>query len=212
MRIGLLGGTFNPVHSGHLHIAEVVQKQCRLDQVWFIPSGQPPHKSLAFDVAFHHRLAMVEAAIAEYPDFYSCAIEGQRSGASYSVETLRQLHQAHPDHEFFFIMGLDSFRDIGMWKEYPELFAYAHVVVAARPGFSGTLEELLPVAIAGRFCYDSDSKNLLCDTGFSLISVADTSRDVSSTEIRQLVAAQRDITGLVPQPVREYIEAKRLYL
>ena len=212
MRIGLLGGTFNPIHSGHLHIAEKVQQQCQLDQVWFIPTGQPPHKLLASDVAFHHRLAMVDVALAEYPDFYSCDIEGQRGGVSYSVDTLQQLKEAYPDHEFYFIMGLDSFRDIGLWKEYPKLFDYAHLVVAARPGFSGTLEELLPVAIAGRFCYDSDSKNLLCDTGFSLISVADTSHNVSSTEIRHLVAAQQDVAGLIPQSVREYIGANRLYL
>jgi len=212
MRIGLLGGTFNPVHSGHLHIADEVQRQCRLEQVWFIPASQPPHKVLASDVAFHHRLAMVEAAIAEYPDFYSCDIEGQRDGVSYSVDTLNQLNKAHPDHEFFFIMGLDSFRDIHLWKEYPKLFDYAHVVVAARPGFSGTLRELLPVAIAGRFCYDSDSKNLLCDTGFSLISVTDTSCDVSSTEIRRLVAARQDVAGLISQSVLEYIRANQLYL
>ncbi len=212
MRIGLLGGTFNPIHSGHLHIAAKVQQQCQLDQIWFVPAGQPPHKPLASDISFSHRLAMVEAAISEFPDFHSCDIEGRRDGASYSVDTLRQLSEKYPDHEFFFVMGLDSFRDLSLWKDYPRLFDYAHVVVAARPGFSGTLEELLPVAIAGRFCYDSDSKNLLCDTGFSLISVTDTSYDISSTEIRRLVAAQQDVAGLIPQSVLEYIRVHQLYL
>ena len=212
MRIGLLGGTFNPIHFGHLHVAHEIQQQCQLDQVWFIPSSQPPHKKLESAVSFSQRLAMVTAALEEYPDFYSCDIEGRRSGFSYSVDTLRQLKAAYPEHEFFFIMGLDSFQDISSWKEYPRLFEYAHVVVASRPGFVGTLEELLPVAIAGRFCYDSVSKNLLCDTGFSLLSVTTTSWDVSSTEIRHLLAQQRDVSGLIPQSVEEYIRAHQLYL
>jgi len=212
MRIGLLGGTFNPIHAGHLHIAREVLQYCQLDQVWFVPTGQPPHKQLAFNVSFTHRLAMVEAAIADDPDFYSCDIEGRRDGASYSVETLQQLNGMYPDDEFFFIMGFDSFQDLSLWKDYPRIFDYAHVVVAARPGFSGTLTELLPVAIAGRFCYDSDSKNLLCDTGFALILVTDTRCAISSTEIRHLVATQQDVTGLIPQPVLEYIRAHQLYL
>lgn len=212
MRIGLLGGTFNPIHTGHLHIADEVLHRCQLDQIWFVPTGQPPHKQLAFDVSFEQRLAMVEAAIEDCPNFYSCAIEGERDGASYSVDTLQQLSIRYPEHEFFFIMGFDSFRDLSLWKDYARLFDYAHVVVAARPGFSGALPELLPVAIAGRFCYDSESKNLLCDTGFALILVTDTHCDISSTEIRHLVATQQDATGLIPQPVLEYIRAHQLYL
>jgi nicotinate-nucleotide adenylyltransferase len=180
--------------------------------MWFIPARQPPHKLLAPDVSFSHRLAMVNTAIADVPNFYSCDIEGQRDGASYSVDTLRQLSKKYPDHEFFFIMGFDSFCDLSLWKAYPRLFDYAHVVFAARPGFSRTFEELLPVAIAGRFWYDSDSKNLLCDTGFSLISGTDTSYDISSTEIRRLVAAQQDVAGLIPQSVLEYIRVHQLYL
>jgi len=212
MRVGLLGGTFNPVHAGHLHIAHEVFQRCQLDQLWFIPTGHPPHKKIAADVSFAHRLAMVDVAIADCPHFYSCNIEGQRQGASYSVDTLRELSEKYPENEFFFIMGFDSFRDLSLWKDYAQIFDYAHVVVAARPGFSGTLVELLPVAIAGRFCYDSDSKNLLCDTGFALILVTDTHCNISSTEIRDLIAAQQNVAGLVPQSVHEYIKEHQLYL
>ena len=81
MRIGLLGGTFNPIHFGHLHIAEGVFKNCHLEQVWFIPTCQPPHKHLASEISFDHRLEMVNLALAEYPDFSSCDIEGRRGGA-----------------------------------------------------------------------------------------------------------------------------------
>jgi len=212
MRIGLLGGTFNPIHFGHLHIAEEVQNSCDLEQIWFIPTCKPPHKQLAAEVSFAHRLAMVEAALADYPSFYGNDIEGRRGGTSYSVDTLQQLSEIFPQNEYFFIMGLDSFQEIALWKNYPRLFELAHIVVAARPGFAGSLEELLPVAIADRFCYDSDSKNLRFDSGFSLLTVAHTCRDISSTEIRQQLSMNWDVRGLVPQPVLEYIRAHQLYL
>lgn len=211
MRIGLLGGTFNPVHFGHLHIAEEVMENCGLDQVWFVPTCQPPHKQLAADVSFAHRLTMVEIAIENFPRFKACDIEGRRGGASYSVDTLQQLHDLYPDDEFFFIMGLDSFQEIGLWKDYPRLFDFAHIVVTARPGFSGSLQELLPVAIADRFCYDSDSQKLRCDTGFTLIQVAHTCRDISSTDMRLKLSLRQDVGQGIPEAVIEYIKLHRLY-
>jgi nicotinate-nucleotide adenylyltransferase len=212
MRIGLLGGTFNPIHNGHLHIADEVRKSCQLDQVWFVPTWQPPHKAVADEVSFAQRLAMVEAALADHPEFAVCDVEGKRGGTSFSVETLTQLREQYPQHEFFFIMGLDSFREISLWYRYQELFELAHIVVTARPGFAGSIQQLLPVAIADRFCYDSQSKNLRFDKGFSLILVDHTGYDVSSTEIRRRVAQQRTIEDVVPPAVSSYIATHQLYV
>ena len=212
MRIGILGGTFNPIHFGHLHIAEEVLSSCALDQVWFLPSCRPPHKQLAAEIPFAQRLAMVEAALTDYPAFSASDIEGRRGGTSYSVETLEQLRRDCPQHQFFFIMGLDSFQDISSWKDYPRLFELAHLVVTARPGFSGTLRQLLPVAIADRFCYDAVSKKLTHDTGFTLVEVTHTCRDISSTEVRQKLEAGESVAGLVPVAVIKYIKKHQLYL
>ena len=211
MRIGILGGTFNPIHFGHLHIAEEVLKCCALDQVWFLPSCRPPHKQLVDEVPFADRLAMVEAAIKDHPRFFANDLEGRRGGTSYSVETLLQLRQEFPQHEFFFIMGLDSFQEISSWKNYPRLFELAHLVVTARPGFAGHLEQFLPVAIADRFCYDADSENLLHDAGFTVIAVTHTRCDISSTEIRRLLAAGSPVDELLPAGVIDYIKTWGLY-
>lgn len=212
MRVGLLGGTFNPIHYGHLHIADEVRKSCRLDQVWFIPTWSPPHKEVAAEVSFVHRLAMVEAALAAYPGFKACDLEGRRGGTSFSVDTLRQLRSTYPEYEFFFIMGLDSFREISSWRDYQHLFELAHIVVTARPGYAGAVERLLPVAIADRFCYDPKAQNLQYDKGFSLIVVDHTCHAASSTDIRRRVADQRSIEGDVPPAVISYINTHQLYL
>lgn len=211
MRIGLLGGTFNPIHYGHLHIAEEVSVTCSLDEVWFVPTCRPPHKELVDDVPFGDRLAMVELAIAGHGQFRTCGIEGERGGISYSVDTLRVLTQQYPQHEFYFIMGLDSFQDVSQWKNYVQLFELAHIVVTSRPGFSGALQDFLPVAIADRFCYDADFKKLQCDTGFSLIPVTHTCRNISSTEVRRLLAETRSARGMVPDRVVQYINEHGLY-
>lgn len=212
MKTGILGGTFNPIHLAHLRIAEEVREACALDQVLFVPAAAPPHKAVAGETPFAQRLAMIEAAIADNPDFRVSDLESRRSGKSFSVDTLEILRQADPDGERYFIVGLDSFRDIATWKEFLRLFELAHLVVTARPGVE--LPDplaALPVAARSDFCYDGKLKKLRHRSGNTVIFLEETRLDISSTVIRRKVAANQSIRYLVPAPVAAYIAAHGLY-
>jgi nicotinate-nucleotide adenylyltransferase len=211
MRTGILGGTFNPIHQAHLRIAEEVREACALDQVLFIPAAIPPHKPVQA-APFADRLAMVQAAIADHPDFRASDLEARRSGKSFSVDTLELLHQADPGGERFFIVGLDSFRDIATWKDYARIFTLAHLVVTARPGVD--LPDplaALPVAVRNDFCYDDQLKKLRHRCGNAVIFLEETRLDISSTLIRRKVADGASIRYLVPPAVAAYIAAHDLY-
>ena len=213
MKTGILGGTFNPVHYGHLRIAEEVREAFRLDRVMFLPAATPPHKDVAAEVSFDHRLAMVRAAVADHPAFEVSDLEGERDGKSYSVHTLEILARRHPDDLFYFIMGMDSFLDITSWKEWRRLFALAHIVVTARTGFGvDDPQAALPVAVAGEFCYDQRSCCLRHVSGKSLVFLEETRLDISSTRLRAMVREGRSLRYLVPPSVDAYIRQQRLYL
>lgn len=212
MKTGILGGTFNPIHLAHLRIAEEVREACALDEVLFIPAAVPPHKSVAGEISFTHRLAMIEAAIADNPAFRASDMEARRSGKSFSVDTLEILRQRDPEGERYFIVGLDSFRDIASWKEFTRLFELAHLVVTARPGVE--LPDplaALPVAVQSDFCYDDQLKKLWHRSGNAVFFLEETRLDISSTLIRCKVAAGESIRYLVPSSVAAYIHDHRLY-
>lgn len=212
MKTGILGGTFNPIHNAHLSIAEASLESCRLDRVLFLPAAIPPHKDVAEEVSFDHRFNMVELAIEKNPKFMASDLETKRPGASYSVDTLAQLRQLYPDDEFYFIIGLDSFRDITTWKNYQQLFELANIIVASRPGPGDDDPlQLLPVAIKNQFCYDERSLKLRHKSGRELIFINDTRFAISSTSIRENVATGQSINNIVPPPVISYIEENRLY-
>jgi nicotinate-nucleotide adenylyltransferase len=212
MRIGILGGTFNPIHLAHLRIAEEVREACTLERVLFIPAAAPPHKTVAEDVPFAQRFVMVKTAIAGNPAFIASDLEARRKGKSYSVHTLEILRRENPKDELFFIIGMDSLRDIATWKEYRRLFELANIAVASRPGITGgDPQTLLPVAIRKEFCYDSSSKTLLHRCGTSVFFLEETFLGISSTHIRRLVAEGRSIRYLVPPAVEKYIFSHGLY-
>lgn len=212
MKTGILGGTFNPVHNAHLQIARTVLDRCGLDRVLFMPAAVPPHKEVASDVSFEHRLAMVELAIAEEHVFEASAFETRIPGASFSVETLHHFRKTHPGEDIFFIIGLDSFRDITTWKNYPVLFGLCNIVVARRPGpGADDPRSLLPVAIENEFCYDEKSLKLQHKSGHQLIFIENRGSDISSTMIRERVARGESIRNYVPAIVADYISEHGLY-
>jgi len=212
MKLGILGGTFNPIHLAHLQIAREVLKSCHLDRVLFIPAADPPHKPVANEIPFVHRLAMVNAAIAEEPHFFSTDLEARRTGKSFSVKTLEILKQEDPEGERYFIIGLDSYQDIASWKNYERLFELAHIVVITRPGVN-IVDPLqaLPVAMHKNFCYDISLKKMRHKSGNCVIFLEETQLDISSTKIRSEVAAGQSIRHLVPPAVAEYISQHALY-
>lgn len=212
MKTGILGGTFNPIHLAHLRIAEEVREACGLDRVLFMPAATPPHKPLADEIPFGDRFAMVEAAVADNPAFFACDLESRRPGKSYSVATLEILHRQFPDDEFYFIIGMDSYRAIDTWKDFARLFELTNLVVAARPGHvGGDALQLLPVVIRDHFCYDKQPSILRHRSGNKVILLGETFLDISSTHIRQQVAAHRSIRYLVPPAVEDYIRRHALY-
>ena len=212
MKTGILGGTFNPIHLAHLRIAEQAQQTFRLDRVIFIPAADPPHKTIAGEVSFAHRMAMVERAIRDYPAFEASDLETRRSGKSFSVDTLEILQRQDPAGERFFIIGLDSYREIASWKDFARLFSLCHLVVATRPGvvIENPLEPL-PVAIRGDFCYDSPTGKILHKSGNYVYFLAGNQSDISSTQIHRRLVAGRSIRQLVPAAVADYIEEHGLY-
>ena len=212
MNIGLMGGTFNPVHLAHLRIAEEARESFGLQRVLFIPTGDPPHKPLAGEIPFARRCEMVRMAIADHHAFELSEIEGERGGKSYSIDTISFFHAHYPDDRLFFIIGSDSFLEIGLWHRYAEIFRVCNLIVVERPGRPVTDPLMaLPVAIRGEFGYNSKSHGLLHESGSYVHFLQGCPLDISSTGIRHLMAAGRSITYLVPSAVEAYITTQRIY-
>lgn len=212
MNIALMGGTFNPIHLAHLRIAEEARESFGLDRVVFIPAGDPPHKPLAGEVPFSQRCEMVRLAIAGNPAFELSDIEGQRPGKSYSIDTLNCFRELHPHDRLFFIIGSDSFFEIGLWHCYADIFRLCNLIVVERPGRPVTDPLLaLPVAIRGEFGYTSESRLLKHESGQFVHFLKGCPLDISSTGVRHLVACGRSITYLVPCAVETYINTQRIY-
>jgi nicotinate-nucleotide adenylyltransferase len=210
MNIGLLGGTFNPVHNAHLRIAEAARLACQLDKVIFIPAADPPHKVLAGDVSFAHRAAMVRLAVAGHPGFEVSLLEGERGGKSYSYDTLKAFLQWHPAPALHFIIGADSFLEIGTWHRYRELFGMCNMIVVERPGCI-VADPFAALPDEARCHFVQVNCNIRHESGTVVTFISGVPLDVSSTEIRQKAAAGADITAFVPPDVAAYISQQRIY-
>lgn len=213
MKIGILGGTFNPIHNAHLKIAVEVHNQLALDRIIFIPAATPPHKELDGKTTYADRRAMVALAIAPESAFTISDIEEQRGGRSYSVDTLIQLQALHPADDLYFIIGSDSFLDIATWYNAAELFGLTNIVVVERPeAVVSDLTAPLPLAIKDEFCYVSGEMRLTHRSGFSVFYLTGILLPISSSDVRKAVREGRAIDALVPAAVARYISEKRIYL
>jgi nicotinate-nucleotide adenylyltransferase len=195
MRLGLFGGSFDPIHQGHLILAEQCRESCRLDRVWFVVAGAPPHKP-GDRTAVVHRLEMVKIAIAGHPAFAVSEIEASRPGPHYSVETLESIRHNRPGDELFFLIGADSLADLPSWREPSRIARLATIVVVNRPG----LEEVNP--------------SRLPDFGPGaqpLLSVTIPPIGIASSDLRVRLSDRRSIRYMVPRGVEAYIEAQELY-
>lgn len=218
-RLGLLGGSFNPIHTCHLSIAHQVRETLGLSRVLFIPSGDPPHKHDASLAPAEARFTMVQLATAGIPYFEVSALELQRKGKSYSVDTVRELQQRHsPSTELFFIIGLDAFLDFPTWKDPETLLKLCHMVVLSRPGRS--FQELIKLTLLPQL----DTKalgELDSQTGTSLKVSLPSSPGItclslppcatSASEIRRRIRCGATLANMLPPPVESYILQRNLY-
>jgi nicotinate-nucleotide adenylyltransferase len=195
-RLGIMGGTFNPVHNGHLRIAEIAQRELELDEVRFIPTGDSPHKRV--DVSGTSRLEMVRLAVDGHPGFTVSDMEIARVGRSYTCDTLRALRAQEPGAELFFILGGDMIMDITSWRNPDVIVRLAVLATVPRPGDDAGRE--------GRVC-----EYLRMEYGADVRVMSEAGPEISSTEIRRRVNAGEDISGLVPANVERYIYSRGLY-
>jgi nicotinate-nucleotide adenylyltransferase len=211
-RLGILGGTFDPIHYGHLRLAEEVGETLNLEHIYLIPAALPPHKGRRSVSAFEHRLEMTRIASAESPRLKVLDIEARRQGFSYSIETLKIFHSMYgPDPDLHFVLGMDAFLEIETWKDFRDLFNYAHFVVIQRPGFpSDILESFLPT-LGVSFKKKDPANRFVAPSGYEVILMEATLMDISSTKIREKVAGGKSIRFLVPEAVRCYIKDNNLY-
>ncbi len=200
MKIGICGGTFDPVHVGHLAIAELVREEFALDKVLFIPSGKPPHKDLDSVTDPVHRLNMVQCAVSTNPNFEAVSIEVERRGYTYTVDTLKQLHELYPKGtEFYYIIGADVVMDLLKWKNADEVFTLTSFIALMRPGFND--EEFKT-----RLTYLKSKYNVNI-TGFEAPLI-----EISSTFIRDRIKSGKSVKYFTTEPVERYIKENKLYI
>ncbi len=211
LRAGILGGTFDPVHFGHLRAAEEIREELALEKVWFIPGASPPHKNNNGITSFEDRIEMVNLALKGSRFHEVLDLEGRRKGPSYSIETLREIKACYKNEiELFFIIGIDAFRDIKTWKQFKGLFEVSNFAVINRPGACfEDFNEFVRSLNAGFEPYsDRAYRNRF---GNILIHKDVTNMDISSTKIREMISAGKSVRFLLPDQVIDYIERKGLY-
>ena len=198
-RIGIMGGTFNPIHKGHLALAEAAMEEFVLDKVIFIPAGMPPHKKPGEVIDKEHRYSMVKMAIKRIPKFSISRIEVDRKGISYAVDTFNELKKIYGNEtKLFYIMGLDSINEILEWKRPLELFKLSEFIVSTRPGSKiRTFKRLVKFPPLQK---EVDKIHLM-----------ELKENISSSDIRESLKAGKSVMGLLPKAIENYIKRHGLY-
>ncbi len=218
MRIGILGGTFNPIHNGHLKIAEAVLERLNLDKILFVPAKLPPHKNERGIIDVQHRVEMLRLAMAGNPKFELSTLEIERKGVSYTIDTLRETERIYgKGAEFFFITGVDAFLDIKTWKEADTLISDYNFVVIPRPSFHyKDLKKISVLNLPEKELSDLDNGA----TGLLELPMKGKGRlyllnipavDISSRDIRNRIMSGKKFKYLLPESVELYIIKNRLY-
>ncbi|MBS6561042.1 MAG: nicotinate-nucleotide adenylyltransferase [Clostridiales bacterium] len=198
-KVGLMGGTFNPIHTGHLLLAETAYEQFELDKVLIMPAKNPYHKRTSGMVSDEMRIDMIKCAIDNNPHFELSFIEFEREGNTYTVDTLKELNRRYPKTEFYFIMGADSLYQFAQWKEPAEILKRAVILAASRDNIASS-------------ALNSQIHYLLEQFGIGDIRLLQSpNMEISSHDIRNRVKEHRSIRYLIPEAVREYIENHQLY-
>jgi nicotinate-nucleotide adenylyltransferase len=233
MNIGVFGGTFDPIHKGHLALAMAARNACQLSRIYFVPAHLPPHRTARPIATYIDRYAMAALAVQGEASFVASLLESPReflvhdakntrtamsSSPNYTIDTIRRLKQTiRPSDRVFFLIGIDAFKDIAAWREAENLFSECEFIVASRPGYSladiasALPEKLRPRQAVTKPFEDQPARGALILPGVRLHLLENVKQDISATKIRQSVRTRRGIGKFVPQSVEEYIRKEGLY-
>ncbi len=215
-RVGLLGGTFDPVHNGHLDLATQTMRLFDLQKVLFIPVSQSPHKLQDRPTSSSHRVAMLKLALEREAAFSIDLLEIEKGGVSYTIETLSRLKENHPERELFLILGADAFMLMDTWKSFADILKLCHILVGTRPGIKLELSDKLSQTLGLKKARVENNNfklpiSLNPATGKTIQLYQIPTQDVSSREIRIRMQAGKEIRNLLPPAVGHYIMKHRLY-
>lgn len=216
-RIGLQGGSFDPVHFGHLRAAEEVREQAGLDEIWQVLAARPPHKHTDIVTSVEHRRRMLELALSRAPGLRLCTIELERTGPSFTIDTIAALRERHADVDFTLLLGLDAFREIHSWHRAEELLGACDFAITSRPpdtvptGLRNLSDLDLPIAVTGAFWYEEVQACFRHRNGRTLRFHSLTPLAISSSNLRERLRAGRSVRFLTDPDVIAYIEANGLY-
>ena len=216
MRIGLFGGTFNPIHFGHIHVSREIKETFPLDQIIMIPAAIPPHKKQRGIAEARDRLMMTQIAVAHLEGYLVSDIEIMRSGPSYTIDTIAYFKTTLPaEAEPFLILGMDAFLEIDTWMAYTELFDNLPLIVMSRPGTEHIgepeLTAYIQLHISEKYRFDNNRNGFRHPTK-QAIHLADVAPyDISSTNVRETIRKRASLKDMVPEQVEQYIRSKGLY-